>query len=115
MPGTAEICVGREAEVLLEELAHRDELLLEREVREVAGDDDVIDLGARDLARDGAHVRGAMLVRALHAQVHPAREALVEEAVRRHAVERKHVEIGEVCDAHRLNRSHPRVNSRCTS
>ena len=36
------------------------ELGLEREVREVAGDDDVIDLAPRDLARDGAHVRGAM-------------------------------------------------------
>jgi len=89
-----------EMQVLFEEALDRFELLLEREVGEVAGDDDVIDLRPRDLARDRANVSRPMLVLALQLQVHPAGEPLVEEATGREAVQGEDVEIGEVRDAH---------------
>ncbi len=49
-----------EAEVVLDHVAGALELAFEREVGEVAGDDDVVRPGARHLARDGADVRGAV-------------------------------------------------------
>ena len=73
----------------LETLARELELGLEGEVGQVARDDDVVDLRARDLARDGPHVRGAVDVTSLQAQVDPSGESLVEEAPRGHALERR--------------------------
>ncbi len=51
-----------EVELAFEDGARACELGLEREVRDVARDDDVVDARARDLARERANVRGAVRV-----------------------------------------------------
>src|SRR5580693_3103147 len=66
-----------EAEVSLDDAESEVELLLERQVREVSGDDDVIDPDARNLAGNRPHVLWPMNARALQAQVGEARHALV--------------------------------------
>ena len=76
------------------------ELVLEREVREVARDDDVIDLALRYFARDRPDEARVVDVPALQAKVRVARDALVEEAVRGDPLEREEVEIGEMSDPH---------------
>jgi len=93
---------GVEAELALEEVAHELVFALEREVREVAGDDDVLDVEASDLAGDGAYVGRAVDAPALQAQVDPAGESLVEKASRGHSLERQQVQIGEMSDPHRV-------------
>jgi len=92
--------LGRHPQLVGDETEHGLELLLEREVREVAGDDDVVDLRRRDGAGDGLHMRRAMLVLTLDAQVDEAGEPLVEEAASSDALEREHMEVREVSDAH---------------
>ena len=91
---------GIDPEVFDEHVPRELELALEREVRQVARHDDVVDPCGRDLARDGPHVRGPVHVPALEPQVRPSGQALVEEAPHRHAVERQEMEVREVRDSH---------------
>ena len=92
--------VGRHPELGLEQLADRLELALEREVREIAGHDDVVRGPGAHAPQDRGEVAGAVLLVALELEVEQARHALVEEARERDVVLREQVKIRDVGDSH---------------
>ncbi len=101
VPGDDADVARGEAELFVEEAAHCRELLVEGEVREIAGDDDVIRAAPLHLLRDRPDEARVVDVPALEAEDGVAGDALVQEALGAHAVEIVVVEIGEVGDAHR--------------
>lgn len=114
---------GGEVELALEDLARREKLRFEGEVRDVSGDHHVIDLGPRDLSRHRADVLGpvdVLLAQALREslgsaapgsrqlldgsaskrEVRDTRETLVHVTRPTDPIEREDVEIREVRDPH---------------
>ena len=77
------------------------ELALEREVRQIAGHHDMVDVRSlADRTGDGVQRVRLMLMSSPEFQVEPAGEALVHQARRRRVFEREHVQVGEVRNFH---------------
>jgi hypothetical protein len=88
------------AEVRAQEAGDHLELGFEREVDEVARAEGVVDFERRDGFEQADEDLGAVVARAVEREVDRAGPALVEESLRSHALEREHVGVGEVGDAH---------------